>query len=288
MRYTIITNPASGRTNANQKRSVLAEAAKVLDADICGMETSSVGEFRQCAHEVAHHCDVIVVAGGDGTLSDIINAVDTARIPLAYLPLGTGNAMKHALRYKGGLGDIARRIKNGKIHEYDLINCDDRVRAFTVSVGIEGEVIRLRNQYVLRGDVGLKAYGKAIVNSYFKKYKRADARIVIDGSLVKMGNMLSLMVVKHPYYGFGMELVPKARFDDRKLHLVCMNSGLFGAVISGISAFTVGNRAGQYYTGQQVGVSLDRALPMQYNGNEGWRSKKFNFKVMPRSLKIKY
>ena len=287
MRYAIITNPASGKTSADQKRSILAEAAKVLDADIYGMDTTTVGEFRQCAHEVAHHCDVIVVAGGDGTLSDIINAVDTARIPLAYLPLGTGNAMKHALRYKGSLSDIARRIKNGKIHEYDLINCDDRVRAFTVSVGIEGEVIRLRNQYVLRGDVGLKAYVKAIVNSYFKKYKRADARIMIDGSLVKMGNILSLMVVKHPYYGFGMEVVPKARFDDRKLHLVCTNSGLFGAVISGISAFTIGNRAGQYYTGLQIDVSLDRALTMQYNGNEGWRSKRFNFKVLPRALKIK-
>lgn len=287
MRYTIITNPASGKMNANQKRSVLAEAAKVLDADICGMETRTVREFRQCAHEVAHHCDVIVVAGGDGTLSDIINSVDTARIPLAYLPLGTGNAMKHALRYKGSIGDIARRIKNGKIHEYDLINCDDRVRAFTVSVGIEGEVVRLRNQYVLRGDVGLKTYVKAIVNSYFKKYKRANARIVIDGSLVKMGNILSLMVVKHPYYGFGMKVVPKARFDDRKLHLVCTNSGLFGAVISGISAFAVGNLAGQYYTGVQVDVSLDRTLTMQYNGNEGWRSERFNFKVLPKALKIK-
>ena len=95
------------------------------------------------------------------------------------------------------------------------------------------------------------------------------------------------MVVKHPHYGFGMEVVPKARFDDRKLHLVCMNLGLCGAVISGIAAFAAGNRAGQYYTGLQIDVNLDRALAMQYNGNEGWKSERFNFKVLPRALKIK-
>ncbi|UCD30913.1 MAG: NAD(+)/NADH kinase [Desulfobacterales bacterium] len=287
MRYAIVTNPASGKMNADQRRSILAKAAKVLGAKIYGMDTTTVGEFKQCAHEVAAHCDVLVVAGGDGTLSDIINSVDTVRIPLAYLPLGTGNAMRHALRYQDNIGDIARRIKHGSIHEYDLINCDDRVRAFMVSVGIEGEVIRLRNQYVLSGDVGLKPYVKAVVNSYFKKYKRANASIIIDGRLVKMGNILSLMVVKQPYYGFGMEVVPKAQFDDRKLHLVCTNLGLFGTVISVISAFTVGNRAGKYYTGLQIDVRLDRALTMQYDGNEGWQSERFTFTVLPRALKIK-
>jgi diacylglycerol kinase family enzyme len=37
--------------------------------------------------------EVIVVAGGDGTFSDVINAIDTSRTPVAYLPLGSGNAM---------------------------------------------------------------------------------------------------------------------------------------------------------------------------------------------------
>jgi len=107
--------------------------------------------------------------------------------------------------------------------------------------------------------------------------QKAMERLLTDLSPSNWRDCLSLMVVKHPYYGFGMEVVPKARFDDRKLHLVCTNSGLCGAVISGITAFFAGNRAGQYYAGLQIGVSLDRALSMQYNGNEGWKSERFNF-----------
>ena len=287
MRYAIIANPASGKMSADEKRSILAEAAKVLDAKIHGMDTTTTGEFNRCAKEVVTGCDILVAAGGDGTFSDVINAIDTTQTPVAYLPLGTGNAMRYALHYKGDLIDIAIRIRDGKIREYDLINCDNRVRAFTVSIGIEGDVVRIRDQYVSRGGLGLKSYVKAVGISYFRTYNRAEANIIVDGNLMRMKNLLSLMIVKHPYYGFGMKVVPKARFDDRKLHLVAINAGLCGAVIGGISAFTIGNRIGQYRDGLKLEVSLDRVLTMQYDGNEGWESERFRFRILPGALKIK-
>jgi len=288
MRYAIIANPASGRMTVDRKRSELAKAAQVLDAPIHGLDTGSAAEFARCAQELAVRYDLLVAAGGDGTFSDIINAVDPAQTPVAYLPLGTGNAMGYALKYKGGLTDIALRIKNGRIHNYDLINCDDKMRAFTVSVGIEGAVIRLRDRYVAQGAVGLKPYLRAVVRSYLKDYKPTAARITIDGAVFGMKNLLSLMIVKHPYYGYGMNVVPRARFHDGRVHIRCLDSGLFKSLVGGITAFTIGNRIGQYYTGKRLTVKLDRPLALQYNGNSGWEADAFTFNVLPGALKIKH
>ncbi len=287
MRYSIIANPSSGKMNLNQKLSTLVKASEILDSEIHGLDTSTADEFCQCAKKLASRCEVLVIAGGDGTFSDIINSIDTAHTPVAYLPLGTGNAMRHALQYKGSLTDIALRIRDGKIHEYDLINCDDKVRAFMVSVGIEGVVIRLWNQYLDRGGNGLKTHLKAIINSYFKEYKRAAAKIAIDGKSFEIKNLLSIMVVKQPYYGFGMKVVPKALFNDRRLHIVCTNAKLFKSVLGVISAFTIGNRIGQYNTGLKVIANLDRPLALQFDGNEGWEAETFTFTVLPKALKIK-
>jgi len=287
MRYAIITNPASGWMNIDQKRVMLAESANVLKAKIYGLDTTTAAEFGQCACDLADRHDVIVAAGGDGTLADVINAVDTSRMPVAYLPLGTGNAMRHALKYKGSLADIARRIRDGKIREFDLINCNETHRAFTVSIGLEGTVIKLRDQYVSQGAVGFKTYFKAALNSYFNKYKRTHARVVIDGAVFEVEKLLSLMVVKHPYYGYGMNVVPKARFDDGQLHICCLNPGLFKAVIGGITAFTIGNRIGWYHAGQKLNVELQRPLTIQVNGNAGWMADGFRFAVLPKGLKIK-
>ncbi len=114
MRYSIIANPFSGKMNLNQKLSILVKASEILDSEIYGLDTTTADEFCQCAKELASRCEVLVTAGGDGTFSDIINSIDTARTPVAYLPLGTGNAMRHALQYKGNLTDIAMRIRDGK------------------------------------------------------------------------------------------------------------------------------------------------------------------------------
>jgi diacylglycerol kinase family enzyme len=287
-RYAIITNPVSGLMSADQKRTILASAAEILDAEIYGLDTLSAKGFVQCAQELADHCDVLVTAGGDGTLSDVINAVDTTRTPIAYLPLGSGNAMRYALKYKGNLADIAVRIKNGTVHDCDLINCEDKAKAFTVSLGIEGSVIQLRDRYVAQGAAGFKPYVRALLNSYFKIYKPADADINIDGRLFREKNLLSLMIVKHPYYGYGMNVVPKARFNDRKMHICCIDARLFTLPIGVVTAFTVNNRIGRYHTGRKMTVTLARPLLLQFNGNTGWESSVFSFKVLPKALKIKY
>jgi diacylglycerol kinase family enzyme len=228
-----------------------------------------------------------VAAGGDGTFSDIINAIDTVRTPVGFLPLGTGNALGHALQYKGQLADIAVRIRNSEIREYDLINCDEKRRAFTSAVGIEGTITRLRRHYRARGGTGFKTYFRAVLKSYLKDYERANAKITVDNETFKARNVLSLMVVKQPYYGFGMKVVPRARFDDRQLHILCVNSGLIKTVIGGTAAFIIGNRIGEYCTGRQLRLKLDRPLVLQIDGDEGWAADSFSFTILPKALRIK-
>jgi diacylglycerol kinase (ATP) len=288
MRYAIITNPVSGKMSVDQKRALLANVSKILDTKIYGLDTVTTDDFGQCARELASHCDVLVAAGGDGTLSDVINSIDITQTTIAFLPLGTGNAIRYALRCKGSLDDIAMRIKDSEIHEYDLIDCDNKKYAFMASIGIEGALIHLRNQYLTQGAIGFKPYLRAFINAYFKEYKRTIATITVDGATFKATNLLSLMVVKQPYYGFRMKVVPEARFDDRKLHILCINSGSFRCAIGVITAFTIGNCIGKYCTGQKISVKLEYPLILQIDGNYAWKSDVFSFTVMPNALKIKH
>ncbi|MCH7733041.1 MAG: NAD(+)/NADH kinase [Candidatus Marinimicrobia bacterium] len=288
MLYALITNPVSGELTVDQKRAVLAEPAKILNAKIHGLDTRSAIEFRQLAQKLTTHCDVLVVAGGDGTFSDIINSIDTVQTAIAYLPLGTGNAMQYALNYKGTLADIANRIKRGRIHEFDLINCDNIKRAFMVSVGIEGTIIQLRNAYLTKGHTGFKTYFRSALNAYRKEYKRVNATVTIDDHVFEVARLLSIMVVKQPYYGFGMNVVPKARFNDRKLHILSITSGLLKSSIGGVTAFTIGNRIGEYRTGRRVILHLEQPLVLQIDGNEAWESETFRFTLLPKALKIKW
>ena len=288
MYYAIITNPVSGKMSADQKRSALAKPAEILNAEIHGLETVTADDFGQCARELASKCDVLVAAGGDGTLSDVINAINTEQNTIAYLPLGSGNAMGYALGLKESLSHIAVRIREGRIREYDLINCDEKRRSFMSSVGLEGTILRLRDQYLATGATGFKVYLRAVLRAYFKEYKRRLAEITVDGFTFTVKNLLTHMVFKQPYYGYGMRIVPRARFDDGLLHTLSINSGLFGSVFGALTSFTIGNRVGQYHAGREMALKLERPVMLQVDGNMGWEADVFNFRVLPKALKIKY
>ena len=288
MRYAIITNPVCGGMNIDEKRSYLAKAAEILEAEIHGLDTETLDDFKRCARDLVKRCDVLVAAGGDGTFSEVVNAIDTSQRLLAYLPLGTGNAMQYALQYKGNLVDIATRIKKGKIHQCDLIKCDGKKLAFMASIGIDGTIIRLRDQYLAQGETGFKTYLKAAFRASFSQYKRFKATITVDGTSSEVDNLLSVMVVKQPYYGFAMNVVPMARFNDRQLHILYINSGLFMSLVGIGTAFTIGNRAGKYRTGQKVSLHLDRPVLLQIDGNPAWEDDAFTFMVMDGAMKLKY
>ena len=288
MRYAIITNPVSGKISADQKLSALAKPAEILNAEIHGLDTVTAEEFGQCAWELACKCDVLVGVGGDGTLSDVINSIDTAQTTIAYLPLGSGNSMGYALDFKGSLSQMAMRIKEGGIHEYDLINCDGKRRAFMSSIGFESTILRVRDQYLAQGATGFMVYLRAVLKAYFKEYKRVHAEVTVDGFTFVVKNLLTLMVCKQPYYGYGMKILPRARFDDGLLHILSINSGLLSCIIGAVGSLTIGNPVGHYRTGRQLAVKLEHPLVLQVDGNMGWESDVFSFSVLPKALKIKY
>lgn len=287
MHYAIIVNPVAGPLNIDQKRTRLAQAAALLKAPIVGLDTTSAGDFRQCAREAAAHCDVLVVAGGDGTLSQIINTVDTSRQTIAYLPLGSGNAMGHALKYSGDAADIAGRIKDARVSAYDLIQCGGQQRAFMASVGIDGQIIRLRDQYLQQGLTGMQAYIRAISRAYRGSYQPYKARMAIDGHEYQVVRVLSLIVTKQPYFGYGMNVAPQARMGDGRLHIICIRSSPWRLLMAWATALTIGNRAGRYFNGGTLRIRLDHPSILQMDGDADGDGDAFDFNVLPGALRIK-
>jgi diacylglycerol kinase (ATP) len=287
MRYAIITNPVSGRLNPGKKKRLLEKAAEILDAEIIGLDIGTREEFASRARETASSVDVLVVAGGDGSVSDVINAVDTSQTPMAYLPLGSGNALAHGLNYPSGFTRAARRIRKGRIREYDLILCDGRKKAILASIGIEGTVLRLRDRYLAQGFKGLTAYSRAFFEAYFRQHRPFSMEMDVEDKTFRMKDLLSVSIVKHPFYGYGLKLVPRARFDDGKLHVLCAKAGLGKTASTVLSALTIGNRIGTFLEGRKVAIRLEKPLALQTDGNLAWDADRFAFEVLPKALKIK-
>ena len=288
-RYGIIVNPSAGRASADSKRRVIRRCAIILGDDtvVGGWDTGSAAELRDCARDIADEVDVLVVAGGDGTLSDIINATDSNTV-LSYLPMGSGNAWRNTLGLPRSRRKIAGQIKRGRVHTIDLVLVDEERKGLLASVGFEGHALSERRKLLARGVSGFDAYFRATAKSVFGGYKGEDASVDLDGKSIRVREAVTLIFTKTPFYGYGIKIVPKAKLDDGLVHVLLV-SGNPAAIFSGIvSSIPEGNLFGQYTTCRLARVTTDKARHLQVDGTLERKGNDFTFRVLPAALKIRY
>jgi len=288
MKYGIVVNPAAGTSSIDEKSLIIKQASEILvDCEVSGLDARSRSELCDCARSLAEKVDVLIVAGGDGTVSDVINSVDLDEVALSYLPLGSGKALHYSLNLPQSIPTVAEQIKEGRKRSIDLILCDGNKKAMIASVGIDGRIIQERLEYVRTGLEGLTGYNRAMIKSLLGGYKRPDAKVVIDNEAIEVPHAFSMTVTKIPFYGYGFKVVRKAKLDDGNLHLLTINSA--AQVVYGfVTTFLGENRAGDYRTGKTVNVATTKKEYLQTHGDLVREGTDFRFEILPGALTMVY
>ena len=287
MKYGIIANPVSGKRSLDDKHKILNEVADILkDVTIAGLDTTSPEELSRCAHELSQTVEILIVAGGDGTLSLVMNNVPK-EVPLGYLPFGSGDVLRHTFNLPRCPKENARLIQAGTEHVIDAICCDGKTKALFASIGIEGSILLERNKYLENDLVGFTAYGLATFKILFAGFVNADLQVSMDRKEVTTPNALTAVITKLPYYGYGFKVVPQAQLDDGYLHLLILNVGPVGTLYALATSLMGGNRIGEYYRAREIDITSSTLQLLQHNGDpEEEKRTHFSFKVLPKELKI--
>ncbi len=286
MKFGMIVNPMAGPANARRKARTLETIKTILgECEIRGLETRSREGFMQCAAQLAREVDVLIVAGGDGTFSDAINALGS-ETTFSYLPFGSGCALGYALDLPPEPARVAKRIKEGRLRLYDLILCDGVRKGFMCSVGLEADIIQRREALRDSGVSGPRAYAMATFGSFFTEIERTDMSIQLDGEELVVPNAVTAIVTKIPYYGYKMKIVPNAVFDDGQLHLLAVNSG-WAEIVGGVaSAFLNESKMGIHRTARTIRITTQRERCAQVDGSIYREGTSFEFKVLPQALRM--
>jgi len=138
----IIVNPAAGSRNGGLFDAVVRQlhdkgaAVRCFDTEGPGHATELAAK---CAREA--YADVIVAAGGDGTINEVARGLLGSPTPLGVLPLGTANVLAIELGQKRRARSIADTLLNGeaKLVGTGLVN--DEMFLLMVGAGFDGAVV---------------------------------------------------------------------------------------------------------------------------------------------------
>lgn len=265
----ILYNPKSGNgTGENEGRKLENyDGREVVFCDITKME--NYGEFFGSLNEE----DIVVVAGGDGTVSrfaDNIANVDVKN-DIYYYATGSGNDFLKDVGYKKGEKPFP---VNKYIEALPVMYVDSIETRFVNGVGggldayacVEGNRMHAE---------GKKAnYVMAALKGIFFDYEPINVSVTVDGKEYDFKNAWFASVMKGRYFGGGIMLAPKQDRNTGKLSLVVVHTvsriGILPIVPQAFSGKHV--RYKKYVTvleGNDISVTFDRPTAVQIDGETG-------------------
>src|SRR2546423_7779871 len=115
-RITVLLNARAGDQNATSAHQI-ADAFRAAGADADVRPTEGASIAGEAAAAVTRGSKVVVVAGGDGTVSAAATALAGSTVALGILPLGTLHHFSKKLCIPQDLGEKARGIDAGRTAE---------------------------------------------------------------------------------------------------------------------------------------------------------------------------
>ncbi len=266
------------------------ETMRTMGTQVDVLATREAGDaWRHAKEAVQGPCDVIVAAGGDGTLNEVVNGVFAAtpepRTAVAVLPLGTANDFASSCGLMGCPPLEALKLAaSGPICPIDVGRLNGRCFLNIVSGGFGAEVTA-NTPTEMKQVLGGAAYSLMGFITAFK-FRPYQAQLSL-GDDRREEALLMLAVGNGRQCGGGYQLTPRAFLDDGLLDVVYVREAGFpqwGTVYQEMANPDWDqNEFVDYHQLQEFVLETEEPFQMNLDG-EPLRAIRFEFDIHPKKL----
>ncbi len=255
-------------------------------------EDTGLGQAREA---LKAEVDVVIAAGGDGTVRCVAEILAGTGMPMGLVPMGTGNLLARNL----GI-DITDPVAasldvlKGTDTAVDVVracldNAEDE-QLFLVMAGLGYDAAIMANTVDdLKDRVGWLAYVEAGIRHL--PGKPIKAKISIDGKHAVRRRIRSVMVGNCGKIMGGVEIFPDAKVDDGILDVVILapvgKLGWFSVLAGMFGRNNSKNDSVEYFTGKSAEITLDHEQEFQLDGDHLGKAKHLKVTVEHEALKIR-
>lgn len=242
MQYSIILNELAGSGNAKKVWQHIQPQLDARQVEYQLSKTQYAGHAQFLAQQLVKHAPdphttVILVIGGDGTLHQVLNGVlslelpTDQRIPLAYIPAGSGNDFARGLKMSANTDQALRQVLGCQTATMvDIGTYEEAIKHETgfflnnIGIGFDAAVVSRTNASVHKKKFNKYHLGSlSYVASVFSVlYNQEPFQLMVQQGRQRDLYQKAFLVTtsNHPYFGGGVSILPTATVHSGELELI--------------------------------------------------------------------
>lgn len=230
---------------------------------------------------------LVIVGGGDGTLSTVADILVHTEVAMGVLPLGTGNTFVRSIGLPVDLDAAAKVIARGHIEAIDVGRVNQQIFLNSVSLGLSSEIATALDKRTKKR-LGLLAWpvvGARVV----WKHRPLMARIVANEKTLSVRTH-QLLIVNGRYVAGPIAAAPGATVQDSSLDVFTLGGATHKSLakttldwLRGRHVDTVGSK---YFTTRKLRIeALRRPLRANVDGEVN-ETTPLDIEVLPGALRV--
>ncbi|RFZ84583.1 hypothetical protein DYU05_02920 [Mucilaginibacter terrenus] len=280
-----IINPASGKEEPIL--SYINNAIK--DTKIAWQVTVTTHEddIYNTAKKLIGKTDIVVVYGGDGSITKVARALQGTPTPMGIIPGGTANVMSKELGIPQDAKEAIDLIVKGKfkVAEMDMGEANGDSFLLRINLGIMADMI-INADPALKSKIGQVAYGITAAKTAAAA-EQVSYNMTIDGKVITEEGV-SLTVTNAGNMGFGnASLVEGISIFDGWLDVVLLTSAdpLSLLQAAGTAFLNIDTDVVKHWRAKEVTIRLNKPTSYICDDCEE-KAQKIEIKLLPKALKV--
>lgn len=284
-RVVVIINPKSGTRSKHGIDDYLSDRlGDKYELDI-KYTTAPLDATRYASGAAEEGADMVIVAGGDGTVNEAAAGIVGTETALAIIPLGSGNGLARSLNIPPDLRMATDIIERGHTRICDSGIVNGKQFFCTCGIGFDAVV---SEKFSRAGRRGKSTYIQKTITE-FVRYTPEHYALSINGDIIVEQAFL-IAICNAPQYGNNAYIAPDASLDDGYLNLIVIHSGnILRSALVGVELFTGRldkNTLIDSFKIKRATISRMGEGPVHLDGDPYSMGKVIDVECVPGSLKI--
>ena len=289
-----LINPISGTTKKDEIKQLIEQISTAKKVTFEMIPTNATGNYDFLKDKIeAEGITDLVMVGGDGTVNQVVNALQNTAINFGIIPFGSGNGLANAAGIPKKPQDAIELLFNGTAKYIDAFLINKEFSCMLSGIGFDAQVA---HDFANQNSRGLLTYTKQSVSNFFKAQPYQFEITVNDFTFFSEAFFIS--IANSNQFGNNVTIAPQASLHDGLLDIVIVQkmnkaklpfailkqirgNNKLKALVQDVSSKNI-----LYFQTESIAINNLKLAPLHIDGEPKTTASKFDITILKNCFKL--